>query len=503
MELRPYQQNALDAIRQHFASGLKKVLLHMATGGGKTLIFCQVLKGAHERGRRALMVVRGRKLVDQASRRLDREGVDHGVMMAGHWRRRPVLPIQIASIDTLYARRNKEKLPDFDLIVLDEAHYATSPSFLWLIEQYPDVFLLPVTATPHVKGGLQHIAEVVVYPISIKELIEQNYLVPPVYYAPSKPNLGNVRIDRKTGDYRLDELSEAMQKTNLYGDMVKSYQKHASGLATLLFCVDVKHSKAVCETFISAGITAEHIDAAMPEKERNEVIERLETGVTKVITNVGIFTTGVDIPCLRCIMLARPTKSYNLYIQILGRGTRLYPGKENFIVLDHADCVAEHGFIANERKCKLEGEAEVKQKPVTVTCQVCYHIWDPIEQWERKNPDLFAQGKFGRDYICEGRLGHEICGFDNQPVKVEVVESQRKAVVDEEYELTKVDEHGENVNESNVKLRIRALVDMAVSRGYAKPAGWVYHQIKMDKKFGGVVANQSYKFIHKVCKEYV
>lgn len=473
MLLRPYQSKALEEIRDLFGADTRKVLLHLATGGGKTLIFCQVLKGAHQKGKRAIMVVRGKKLVDQASLRLDREGVDHGVIMAGHWRNRPTLPIQICSIDTLYSRRSKMPLEMVDLVVIDEAHNACSDSYKWLVSKFPTAFYLAVSATPHVKEGLRHVADEVVYPISLRELIAQGFLVPPEYWVPSKADLRGVEIDSKTGDYKTNQLSTAMQKANLYGDMVKAYKQHADGLPCLLFCVSVKHSESVREAFLQAGISCEHLDAKSSDQDRAVKIKNLETGRTKVLTNVGILTTGVDIPCVGCIILARPTKSYNLYIQILGRGTRPYPGKHKFIVLDHANAIEEHGFIENERECSLDGKpiGKIYNLGIAVSiCKNCFFAFDP-------SPASVGQK---RDYICPE------CSHDNSPASI------LERIVDESYELVKVE--SQRIGESPIQFEIRKLIDKAKSNGY-KP-GWVYYKIR--EKFNEHQAKENFQFIKKV-----
>lgn len=497
MSLRPYQKLALDAIRAHFGAGQRKVLLHLATGGGKTHVFCQVLKGVSDKKKSALMVVRGRKLIEQASKRLDREGVDHGIIMANHWRQRPNLPIQIASIDTLYARRHKMDLPPADLIVIDEAHFAVSNSFMWLVDKYKSAFYLAVTATPHVKLGLRHVADEVVYPITMAELMEQGFLVKPEYYAPSRPVLDKVSIDKKTGDYKLDELCMAMQNSILYGDMINSYKKYAEGLSTLVFCVKVSHSKQVRDTFLATGIKAEHLDATMSEDKRNAILARLESGETKVVCNVSILTTGVDLPYLGCIMLARPTKSYNLYIQIVGRGTRPFPGKDKFIVLDHANCVREHGFIERERRCQLDGKPAKEPEPALVSCEKCAHIWDPVEQWRELHPE--ATTKVGRDYICQGIINGIVCGWDNIPEQQGGGAAQIPAV-DVEYELKKIesiDDHDEAVLLSH----IRYLIHQALARNSQKPEGRVYHQIKDNPRYGRRIANRYWYRIKSMALE--
>lgn len=371
MSLRDYQQLSIDQIREHYRQGTKKVLLHLATGGGKTVVFSDVLRTTAYNGHRAIMVVRGRKLVDQASQRLFREGVHHGVLMSGHWNYRPSAPIQICSIDTLIARN---LYPAARLIVLDEAHYCTSPGYLKFIEQYPDSFILAVTATPYVDKSLRHVAEAVVHPITMIKLIEQGFLVDARYFAPSEPDLQGVRVSSSTKDYMAEDLSQAMQKGSLVGDLVHHWKTLGQNRATLCFAATVGHSKNIVEQFREAGIRAEHCDADTPEPEREKILKRAESGETKVISNVGIFCTGVDLPFIGCIVMARPTKSYNLYIQQAGRGTRPFHGKSDFIILDHAGNVHKHGFITEEPEASLDGKP-LKKTVNPKTCSQCYAVF--------------------------------------------------------------------------------------------------------------------------------
>ncbi len=371
MSLRPYQELAVTSIREHYKEGIKKVLLHLATGGGKTVVFSHILKATADKGQRCIMVVRGRKLVQQASERLFREGVQHGVMMAGHWNYRPGALIQICSIDTLTARK---EYPEAKLIVIDESHQATSDSYFKFIEQYPLAYVLAVTATPYVEKSLRHIADAIIKPITMLELIQQGFLVDARYFAPSKPDLTGVKISSSTHDYAQDELAVAMQKGSLVGDLVDHWTKLSENRATLCFAVTVDHSKNIVRQFNNAGISAEHCDADTPEKEREAIIKRHAEGVTKIISNVGIFCVGIDLPYLGCVLMARATKSTNLFRQQAGRGTRPFEGKKDFIILDHAGNVHEHGFITEEPEANLDGRKITGFKQPK-TCSQCYAVY--------------------------------------------------------------------------------------------------------------------------------
>lgn len=455
--LRPYQQKGLDDIRAYYASGERKVLLHLATGGGKTLIFSEVLKGCHRKKKRAIMVVRGKALVDQASQRLFREDVPHGVLMAGHWNKRPHEQIQVCSIDTL---RSRKIVPDADLVVIDEAHFAGSASFQWLVESYSkETFFLAVTATPHVPTGLRHVANVVVYPITMKELIEQGYLVRPRYFSvPTDADFSKLKIDKKTGDFVASEVDSLMSQAKIVGDIVKTWKERGENRPTVCFATSIANSKQIVDQFLQAGIPAAHIEANDGWETRQKTIDDLKSGRIKILSNVGILCTGVDLPFLSCLIMARPTASYNLYIQQLGRGSRIYEGKENFIVLDHGKNVTRHGFAEDEKECDLDGTSSRKKKidePSIriITCKNCYYSFEP-----------------NNGNICPD------CGASNYKEPTPIIHRTDIDLV----EIKTLEDRGS----SRVMLKTEKLIITAIRKGY-KP-GWVFHKIRQE--FGEIHA---------------
>jgi DNA repair protein RadD len=463
---RPYQVEALDSIRNHYSRGEKRVLLHMPTGSGKTFLFSMMLKRIHERGKKAFIVVRGRALVDQASQRLFREGVPHGVVMAGHWNYKPGENIQVCSIDTIHRRKIKLKA---DMIVIDEAHMATSRSYRELIDLYPEAFFLSVTATPYVKAGLKHLADHVVYPISVEQLMIDGYLVRPRYFSfPTDINLDSVEIDKKTGDYNQIQLGEAVNKSaTLAGDIVKHWLKHARDRPTIAFAVNVRHSKAIANRFKDAGIRAEHIDAETPEDERRWVIQELREGKIKVVSNVGILCTGVDIPEVSALILARPTQSKNLFIQQVGRGTRLNNNKSDFVVLDHATNVMKHGPIEDEEPCRLEGHGKMpKVKESMLKCPKCFCVFDKK-----------VYGKLCPGIILDDNGEEKPCGYEFVEIvdNVEPTEQSSGVIADATKILVEISSPKEFFN-SRLRQDLDRLIAIAIERNY-KP-GYVWHKIK-------------------------
>lgn len=451
--LRDYQIKALDEIRTCYGRGVRKVLLHMATGGGKTAAFCEVLKLAHQKGTACLVVVRGRKLIAQASARLDREGVPHDIIMAGSTRR-TFENIRVCSIDTLHRRGHA---PEASLIVIDEAHQTSGDGYKWFLAQYPHARILGVTATPHLKRGMRHIADAVVRPITASELTEQGYLVPLRYWTPEAPDLSDVKTIGD--DYNQKELGKAMRKAALSGNIVKTYLEKGNGRRAVLFAVDIEHSRLLVEQFRCEGICADHIDATCTDEQRDQAITRLEKKEISVLSNVGVLTTGVDIPPIELIIMARPTKSYNLWIQMIGRGTRPCPEveKSDCHIFDHAGNVAKHGLLEDERECHLDGKPP-GDAPQVKQCMACY-AWN---------------GHFAS--ACSA------CGAPFEEQK----KPQRNKDTDENVDL-------QLYAVPNWHEELNRLIIMGKSAGY-KP-GFVFHRMKAI--YGEDVAKMAMKLLRK------
>lgn len=455
--LRDYQQKAIDEIRGHFSAGRKRGILHLDTGAGKTVVFSDMLKNSLHRQKRSIMAVRGRMLVEQASQRLYREDTDHGVYMSNHWRYRPNRFVQIASIDTLRAR---SLFPPADFIVVDECDQSNSKSFLNFLNAYPEAYVLGVTATPYDKGGLSHLSDFVVRPITFQGLVDQGFLVPPKYFAPENYDFSKIKITK--GDYSTPELNEFMNRSVLVGDLVENWKSLGQSRSTLCFAVSVEHSKHIAAQFAAAGVPAAHCDADTPEAVRTRCIEKLQSGEIKILSNVGLFCRGVDLPFLGSILFARPTKSINLYIQQCGRGTRPSPGKKDFLILDHAGNVMRHGFIEEERSAIIQPIKNKKTDsvPRIFTCEHCYAVVSQLPCTE--------------------------CG------KAPSVEAVKRRLLEIEpgvlKELSKQKMFAQ-IRPIQVQMEIQRLKEIQVSRGY-KP-GWIYHQLV--NKFGEEIANAHYK----------
>jgi DNA repair protein RadD len=372
MGLRPYQSADLDLIREAYRHGFQRPLLVQPTGAGKGYLIAHIVKEASARGFRIQFWVNRRTLVHDMSHRLDAIGVDHGVIMASTARKKPWLPVQVASIDTL---RNRAVPPPADLICLDEAHFCVSDGWRQMIVRYPNAKFLLTTATPvRLDGrGLGEIADVMITGPSVQELINQGYLVPSEVYSFQPPDLSGV--EKTAGDYNQKQLAAATDKGVLVGDAVKTWLRLASDRKSVSFCVDKKHAAHVAEEYRKAGVEAIEVTDETSDEDRDKIWKDFDTGNLRMVTSVGVISYGWDHPVCSCVSLLRPTQSLQLHLQQIGRGCRPAPNKTALLVLDHAGNHSRHGFYESPREWSLEGglikKPTDKVTPVA-TCKVCY-----------------------------------------------------------------------------------------------------------------------------------
>jgi len=175
-----------------------------------------------------------------------------------------------------------------------------------------------------------------------------------------------------------------MNRPKLVGDVVAHWLQHASDRRTVVFATSIAHSVALAEEFQRCGVAAEHVDADTPQPARDATFERFRTGQTQVLTNALLASFGFDLPVLSCVVLARPTRSLQLFLQMVGRGLRSAQGKADCLVLDHSGCVRRHGFAHDERAWTLDGERALIERPKAerergeakvLTCPDCHAIF--------------------------------------------------------------------------------------------------------------------------------
>lgn len=402
LTLRPYQEQAVAELRAAYAAGARALLLVLPTGAGKTVTFTYLTARAVAKGLRVLLLAHRRELVGQIGAALTQWGVAHGRIAPGA----PpgTEPVQVAMAQTL-ARRVKLDTTGrfrFDLVIVDEAHHATRDSS-WgaILAHNAGARLLGVTATPcRLDGKGLGVAtggffdELVIGP-SVADLIDLGCLAPPVVYAPAQgPDLAGVKT--RGGDYRQGELSAAMDRSALTGDAVAHYRALCDRAPAIAFTVTVEHAGHVVEEFKAAGYQAAVLTGSTPDRERAAMIRDLGAGKLHVLASCNVVSEGTDIPTVTAAILLRPTASYALAMQQMGRCLRPAPGKACAIILDHAGNCHRHGLPTEAVQWSLEGvtrsaKAELRhcygcQALVPSRAAVCPACGKPLGRADRPTP---------------------------------------------------------------------------------------------------------------------
>ena len=396
---RPYQERALAEVGSALEQGVKRVMICAPTGAGKTTIAAELVVRFRAQGLRVSFLAHRKELIRQPWVRFVRWGIparDIGVNMPGvragaeqrglfsdddvdlfrGWaRKRPPAPVQIGTIQSA-ARRSSGP---FDVIIIDEAHRALSPQYLTLIERYPDAIVVGLSATPwRTDGrGLGEVFERIIVVASYAELVDQGFLVAPrVWSTARKIDTDGAAKGRE--DFTrsaLAKIGRRASKPELVGDLVEHYQSRGGGSPAMVFASSVEHSKTIAEAFCLAGISAVHVDGSMPAPERDEAFQGLTAGRVKLVSNVDVATEGVDVPCVKCIIWARPTMSLRVWLQGCGRGARPH-GDMPFVVLDHAGNAVRHGLPQADREWSLDGRARrtgaAAELPPVWECGICF-----------------------------------------------------------------------------------------------------------------------------------
>lgn len=338
--LRPHQADAIHMLRLSLGRDKKtRPVLQLATGAGKTRIAAEIINRALSRGNRVAFVVPAISLIDQSVDAFEDEGIASiNVMQGNHPRRDPGARVHVISAQTL-ARRDRPKV---ELVIVDEAHVRHAPVLKWMRDE-PALHFVGLSATPWARGMAEYWDDLL-RPVTMQQLIDGGYLSPFRVFAPSHPDLSGVRT--QAGDFHEGDLSRVMSENRLVADVVTTWKRLGRGLPTLVFAVDRAHAETLQRQFEAAGVAMGYCDAHTERLERRFLFDRMKRGELAGICNVGTLTTGVDAD-IRCVVMARPTKSEMLFVQCIGRALRPAPGKDHAVIIDHADNHARHGFVTD------------------------------------------------------------------------------------------------------------------------------------------------------------
>ena len=336
MELRPYQQQAKDAIFSEWKNGIKKTLLVLPTGCGKTIVFAKVAEECVKGGSRVLILAHRGELLDQAA---DKIGKSTGLGCAtekaeqtclGSWFR-----IVVGSVQSMMREKRLNQFPNdyFNTIIIDEAHHCISDSYQKVLRHFPDAEVLGVTATPD-RGDMQNLGTVfesLAYEYTLPKAIKEGYLSPiKAVTIPLKIDMSAVGV--QAGDFKSGDIATALDP--YLESIAEEMEKYCSNKKTVVFLPLVKTSQKFRDILNNHGFKAAEVNG--DSKDRAEILEAFDKDQYNVLCNSMLLTEGWDCPSVDCIVVLRPTKVRSLYCQMVGRGTRLSPetNKDHLLLLD-------------------------------------------------------------------------------------------------------------------------------------------------------------------------
>lgn len=334
MELRPYQQEAKEAIFEQWDNGIKKTLLVLPTGCGKTIVFAKVTEDCVRRGNRVLILAHRGELLEQASDKI-RKSTGLGCAMEkaeescqGSWFR-----VVVGSVQTLMREKRLGQFPAdyFQTIIIDEAHHCISDSYQRVLKHFPEAQVLGVTATPD-RGDMRNLGayfESLAYEYTLPKAIKEGFLSPiKALTLPLKIDMANVGV--QAGDFKASDIGTALDPY-LYS-IAEEMKKYCHDKKTVVFLPLVKTSQKFRDILNENGFQAAEVNG--DSQNRAEILEAFEKGAYNVLCNSMLLTEGWDCPSVDCVVVLRPTKVRSLYCQMVGRGTRLSQGKEHLLLLD-------------------------------------------------------------------------------------------------------------------------------------------------------------------------
>lgn len=355
MELRPYQQEAKDAIFDQWASGVNKTLLVLPTGCGKTIVFAKVTEDCVRNGDRVLILAHRGELLEQAADKImQTTGLNCAVEKAeqsclGSWFR-----ITVGSVQSLMRETRLARFPEeyFDTIIIDEAHHCISASYQRVLHHFPEAKVLGVTATPD-RGDMKNLGQVfesLAYEYTLPRAIKEGYLSPiKAVTIPLRVDLTGVGV--QSGDFKAGDLGTALDP--YLEQIAAEMENYCMEKKTVVFLPLVKTSQKFRDILVSHGFRAAEVNGE--SQDRAEVLRDFAAGKYNVLCNSMLLTEGWDCPDVDCVVVLRPTKVRSLYCQMVGRGTRLAPGKEHLLLLDflwhterHELCHPAHLICENE-----------------------------------------------------------------------------------------------------------------------------------------------------------
>ncbi len=343
MKLRDYQMNMVKSISKSIQDGNRKLLVYGPTGCGKTIISKFICESIVKRGKTVMFTVPRRKLAIQTQEKFGRGNVLMGADSIDNND-----AVTIASVNTLHSRKHKKH---YDYIIIDEVHHAHDSAFVdYIMETWKKSIIIGLSATPiDQRGYLLEGWDCVIKEVTMRQLVDEKFLVDfeifSTLLAPATEALREV-----DGDYSMQDAGDVASTQIIIKDVVQRWEEFAKKKKTLVFACNIKHAEILRDSFREYNYTAECIHSKMPDKEIQKIFDWFANGNITILINVDMATFGFDEPSIECLLFARPTKSLRLYKQMIGRGSRIFEGKEHCIMIDGANVLADCGMPLDEIK---------------------------------------------------------------------------------------------------------------------------------------------------------
>ena len=414
----------------------------------------EIARRTTKNNNRVMFLIHRKEVLQQAVKTFNEQGVNRNLLTAG-------------MVQTL--TRRVDKLPTPDVILVDEAHHALAKSYQNILNKFSKAIILLFTATPHRTGRVQldQIADDIIVGQSIHELTEKGFLAPFRYFQPPGDFDSKLLKRGSTGDFTNDSMQQAMS-TKIFGHIVKQYKRIANGMQAVVYTYSIDSAIKIAAEFNSEGISAVEVDGTTSKEKRDLAVRKFREQEIKILVNVNLFTEGVDLPNVDCVIMARPTASLALYLQFSMRCLNPRPGK-TAIIIDHANNFKSFGYPDDDRDWK-KAIISGKQKSKTllkdpgmsiVTCDYCFAVVKASEVKDGKCP------------IC----GKPIKVHEAKPISdVDLVEATKARK-----QLVKKILH-DNVYQNVINKNVGDLHTMAELQAYAKihgyKPGWAFFQAK-------------------------
>lgn len=334
MMLRPYQEEARRSVKDAWLSGIKRTLLVLPTGTGKTIVFAKITEDCVRKGKRVLILAHRGELLDQAAEKIKKAtGLGCAVEKAEQSCLDSWFHVIVGSVQSLQreSRLKKFKPQYFDIIIIDEAHHAISNGYQRVLQHFDSANVLGVTATPD-RGDMRNLGEYfdsLAYEYTLPKAIKEGYLAPiKALTIPLKLDINSVSM--QSGDFAVGELSTALDP--YLEQIAQEMQTYCKDRKTVVFLPLIKTSQKFTEILNQSGFRAAEVNGN--SEDREHVLKDFDQGRYNVLCNSMLLTEGWDCPSVDCVIVLRPTKVRSLYSQMIGRGTRLYPGKQELLVID-------------------------------------------------------------------------------------------------------------------------------------------------------------------------